>query len=239
MSWVSIDDNAPDHRKQIAAGPLACWLWTCGLCYCNRQPARDGFIPEGKVTVLYPLPQAKKLADKLVEVGLWKRVAGGYLVHDYHDYQLDRDELKERRERVSEARQKAGRAGGVASGASRREKSAQSFEVYDADARKRASSLVNLALKRGELQRQPCIECGEPETQGHHDDYGQPLVVRWLCKRHHEDVHVAIRAEANEAIASSNGPAKRSPLLSPPNLNKTSKASSVLALLNTRVREGA
>jgi hypothetical protein len=32
--------------------------------------------------------------------------------------------------------------------------------------------------------------CGATEhVHGHHDDYQKPLVVRWLCRRHHGEVH--------------------------------------------------
>ena len=86
MSWVRIDDRAPEHRKQLAAGPVACWLWVCGLAYCNRQPARDGFIPVAVLPMLYPLLGVLKHATRLVDVGLWHRGEGGYLVHDYNDF---------------------------------------------------------------------------------------------------------------------------------------------------------
>src|SRR3990167_6480333 len=115
MSWVKIDDGAPDHRKQLAAGSEACWLWVCGLAYCNRQPARDGFIPGVKVGLLYPFRRAGALAKKLVEVGLWEEADGGYRVHDYHSYQPDQERAGE----ISKARSEAGRKGGLRSGKTR------------------------------------------------------------------------------------------------------------------------
>lgn len=48
---------------------------------------------------------------------------------------------------------------------------------------------VQKAIKRGDLVRKPCEVCDEPKTQGHHDDYSKPLVVRWLCHKHHRAVH--------------------------------------------------
>lgn len=82
MSWPTLDDAAPLHRKQLAAGALACWLWTCGLCYCERQEAKDGFIPEAVIKLLYP-GLGPKQAKRLVDAGLWERAKGGYVVHDY------------------------------------------------------------------------------------------------------------------------------------------------------------
>lgn len=113
MSWVRIDDGAPDHPKLLKAGAEACWLWVCGLAYCNRQAKkRDGFIPTEKVPALYPIRGAMRLADKLVEVGLWERVDGGFLVHDYLEFQPTSD--------LRAARAEAGRRGGQRSGEVRR-----------------------------------------------------------------------------------------------------------------------
>ena len=49
-------------------------------------------------------------------------------------------------------------------------------------------SAANRALQRGEIDRAGCETCGEA-GQMHHDDYDQPLVVRWLCRQHHADWH--------------------------------------------------
>lgn len=107
MSWVRIDDGAPEHRKQLDAGVRACWLWLCGLAYCNRQKARDGVIPLTKVKLLYPGLGLKE-AERLVDVKLWDRHPNGYVIHDYHDYQPD----PERAEEIRAARAAAGRLGG-------------------------------------------------------------------------------------------------------------------------------
>ena len=80
MTWAKIDDRAHEHRKQLAAGPEACWLWVCGLMYANRQPARDGFIPASALRMLYPFKSPKRLATKLVKAGLWTRTDGGYVI---------------------------------------------------------------------------------------------------------------------------------------------------------------
>lgn len=48
---------------------------------------------------------------------------------------------------------------------------------------------VALALKKNLLTRQPCEVCGDARSQAHHDDYGKPLEVRWLCGPHHAEWH--------------------------------------------------
>lgn len=53
----------------------------------------------------------------------------------------------------------------------------------------RARTAVQLAIKTGKLQRQPCEICGCEKTEAHHDDYNRPLDVRWLCVNHHKEWH--------------------------------------------------
>lgn len=118
MTWVRIDDEAREHPKLLAAGAEAAWLWTCALMYANHQKRRDGFIPAVVLPALYaPLaPKAKKLAAKLVEVGLLEQADGGYHIHDYRQYQPVNGA------EVTEARREAGRRGGLRSGETRRSK---------------------------------------------------------------------------------------------------------------------
>lgn len=48
-----------------------------------------------------------------------------------------------------------------------------------------ANVKARAALKRGDLVRKPCIYCrGEP-AEMHHPDYGKPLEIIWVCRRHH------------------------------------------------------
>jgi hypothetical protein len=53
------------------------------------------------------------------------------------------------------------------------------------------------ALRRGLIERQSCEVCGADNADAHHDDYSRPMAVRWLCRRHHKEVH---RAKYEEAI---------------------------------------
>lgn len=48
---------------------------------------------------------------------------------------------------------------------------------------------LSRAIVAGKLLRQPCEVCGDIKSQGHHDDYREPLSVRWLCLKHHRNVH--------------------------------------------------
>lgn len=56
-----------------------------------------------------------------------------------------------------------------------------------------ARAEVRLALARGDLVRGECERAGHGcngAIHAHHDDYTKPLDVRWLCRSHHEEVHV-------------------------------------------------
>tara|TARA_R110000803_G_scaffold37320_2_gene80370 strand:- start:648 stop:1076 length:429 start_codon:yes stop_codon:yes gene_type:complete len=56
-----------------------------------------------------------------------------------------------------------------------------------------ASRAVRSAIKKGEMERKPCEECGATRNiHGHHDDYSKPLDVRWLCALHHKRHHAAM-----------------------------------------------
>jgi len=55
--------------------------------------------------------------------------------------------------------------------------------------RANARSYAHVYLKRGKLTRQPCQVCGSPHSQMHHEDYSKPLVVTWLCLKHHLERH--------------------------------------------------
>ena len=106
MAWVKIDDQFTDHPKVVAAGPLAGWLYVCGLTYCSRY-LTDGFIPEAQIRRMADIKNPAACASRLVDAGLWIRVDGGYHVHDYLEYQpsaekvrADRSAAQERMKRV-------------------------------------------------------------------------------------------------------------------------------------------
>jgi hypothetical protein len=52
-----------------------------------------------------------------------------------------------------------------------------------------AHKLTAKAIRNGILKRQPCEVCGDPISEGHHDDYDKPLDIRWLCTKHHGEAH--------------------------------------------------
>lgn len=55
---------------------------------------------------------------------------------------------------------------------------------------------LNNALRMGIIEREPCEVCGAEKVDGHHPDYNRPLDVRWLCRRHHSQLHAKQRRAA-------------------------------------------
>ena len=53
--------------------------------------------------------------------------------------------------------------------------------------------LVSRAVRRGDMVREPCWVCGA-EAEAHHPHYGEPLMVSWLCRKHHLEAHGIVRA---------------------------------------------
>lgn len=104
MAWVKLDDQFPDHPKVVQAGPLAAWLYVCGLAYCARY-LTDGFIPAAQVRKLADVDDVTPLVTALVAVGLWRECEGGYEVHDYLDY--NPPAAKVRAERAANAKRQA------------------------------------------------------------------------------------------------------------------------------------
>jgi hypothetical protein len=61
--------------------------------------------------------------------------------------------------------------------------------------KKRANVIVKRALERGDLIRQPCERCGNLDVEAHHEDYSEPLVIVWLCPKHHGARHRELNEE--------------------------------------------
>jgi hypothetical protein len=52
-----------------------------------------------------------------------------------------------------------------------------------------ARNIVNHAIRRGELIRQPCAICGNEFGNAHHEDYSKPFEIIWLCRSCHMKLH--------------------------------------------------
>ena len=100
-TWIKICDTMTEHPKIVEAGPYAGWLYLCGITYASRN-LTDGFIPAALVRRLSDVPDPKAEAARLVEVGLWIKVDGGFQVHDYAEYQRTNAEVENIRAAATE-----------------------------------------------------------------------------------------------------------------------------------------
>ena len=55
--------------------------------------------------------------------------------------------------------------------------------------KRQANSKFRDFVRRGKIKKLPCEICGNPKSEGHHIDYSKPLEVRWLCRKHHHELH--------------------------------------------------
>jgi uncharacterized protein YdaU (DUF1376 family) len=117
-TYVKVNDGLPEHRKIVAVGGDAAWLYICGIAYCSRN-LTDGLIPKGVVPRLSDRKQPAKLVAKLTRARLWHDAGHDckrcpqpdedeYVVHDYLVHQRSAEHI----EAIKEKRAKAGRAGG-------------------------------------------------------------------------------------------------------------------------------
>lgn len=148
MPWFMVDDQLAMNKKVAAAGNAAMGLWVRAGSWSQKE-LTGGFIPTNIARTLGTSAQAKSL----VTVGLWVKVEGGYLFHDWDKHQMSVEEIRERRRKRAEA----GRLGGQASGESRRSARAEanaSQKVDQVPKQKRTPGPgpgLSLVTKGGEL----------------------------------------------------------------------------------------
>lgn len=122
MVWFRVDDVLPFHARVIEAGNAAMGLWVRAGALSAGQ-LTDGFITAATARTLGSPREIKRL----VEVGLWAEVDGGYQFHAWAEdgtgtkRQPTRAEVESQRkaERERKAAQRAGRKEGQQDTASR------------------------------------------------------------------------------------------------------------------------
>lgn len=118
MSWFKCDDNLGDHPKVMSLDEKllpAMGLWVmCGV-YSSKH-LTDGFVPR-KVVRMYGGDRQAKALEK---AGLFRPAEGGWILHDYLDWNPSKEQVL----KIRADRQAAGQAGGRASGQARAQASA-------------------------------------------------------------------------------------------------------------------
>ena len=64
--------------------------------------------------------------------------------------------------------------------------------------RRAAHVALGNAVRSGAIKPLPCEVCGE-KAEAHHPHYEAPLLVTWLCKPHHAQVHAMAKKELEPA----------------------------------------
>jgi hypothetical protein len=67
--------------------------------------------------------------------------------------------------------------------------------------KQRARQLAGHYRRKGILKAEPCETCASTDVEMHHDDYSQPLNVRWFCFEHHRELHRLREVMAQVAAA--------------------------------------
>lgn len=121
MTFTRLDDGIFEHPKMLRAGEDAAALYVRALVYCNRY-LTDGYIPLEALSVITRRRDARALVARLVDANLLEvHPDGGWIVHDFHDFNPRSEDVKARRSELSAKRAEAGKRGGIRSGESRRE----------------------------------------------------------------------------------------------------------------------
>lgn len=158
MTWFKVDDSFAFHSKVVAAGPaLALWVRAGSWC---AQMLTDGQVPIHMVTTFGTI----KAAERLVAVGLWHKIDGGYAFHDWADYQP----LKSQVEHKRAVRAAAGAIGGLASGAKRKP------SKPEANAEANGSAVLHTRANP-----RPDPTRTEPDGSAHPPS-AQPLLAEWV-----------------------------------------------------------
>ena len=161
-----LDDRLPLHPKILKAGQRlgaggasqALHLYVLGLAHA-RQHLTDGFVSDAFLSSVRGLfasdSVAVALADKRVR--LWRKVRGGYRIHDYHHYNPKAAEVKEKREqdRLRKQVERARRNGNLSSvDISRTRARAVPRTTYHVPEKKRTSTDAprRLAFARPKMQ---------------------------------------------------------------------------------------
>ena len=119
MPWAKVGDEWWCHPKVLGLPLAPRGLWVSALSWSCAQ--RKDVVPAAFLALV-----GGTLEDvaPLVDAGLWVPVDGGWLIHDWAEYQ---------QATVSERRAEAGRKGGQRSGAARRERAKQTDPVTPSD----------------------------------------------------------------------------------------------------------
>lgn len=124
MAWVRYESGFIRHFKvqtvPAAYRPAAVALHMA-CCAYSAETLTDGFVPDDMLPALaryVGVKRPKTVCDLVEKAGLFRRVSGGIIVHDFTDYNPKASTVKNRRE-ADKARKQAERAAASAAPSAR------------------------------------------------------------------------------------------------------------------------
>ena len=116
MTWIKLEDSFPDHPKIAALSDRAFRVHISALCYCGKY-LTNGVIP-APIANKICVNNGSRIIKRLVEIGLWSRVEGGYEINDYLKYQTSKEqaEMEKETNRLRAARARETRASSLRNG---------------------------------------------------------------------------------------------------------------------------
>lgn len=200
MGNASFSDGTADNPKLINAGPVAAWLWFCGVLYCRRG-LTDGFIPKAVVPALVVgLKGAYRHAQTLCDVGLWHAELGGYRVNDFLVYNpsksaMDQYKEKDRLRKQAERGIRDERPNGVSGRNPNGQTSGQPYASADATHAGTKSESASESTKGldSEVSEESARETSEP-VSALAPVWRPPAATRAALTPSHAHCHPAARA---------------------------------------------
>lgn len=99
MPFGRIHEEAAGDGKLLALSDAAWRMWGMGLVYCQKN-LTDGFIPTHAIESFgVRSPNKARIADELCsaqvpdKAPVWSRIAGGFQIHDYLDWNDSKAEI--------------------------------------------------------------------------------------------------------------------------------------------------
>ena len=103
LKWVRLDTTFPTNQKTLDLAAAGRWraitVYLCSLAHAGAQ-GTDGWIPTSALRVIHARPID---AQHLTDAGLWAKEEGGYLIHDWADYQPTSQDINARTIRARDA----------------------------------------------------------------------------------------------------------------------------------------
>jgi hypothetical protein len=165
-----LDDRLPTHPKILKAGARlgpggassALHLYMLGLTYATVH-LTDGFLPCSFVSSCGVVSKSSLVANVLSArgIGLWRKVRGGYVIHDFQKHNPKAAVIKAKRERdrlrkAAERAERAGRNGNLSMVDNARTRARVCTKVpctkrigADTDPKSTSTGARRLALARG------------------------------------------------------------------------------------------